>query len=117
MIEKQLAYTLRKMTSKFKALKGISYVIGVVDGSHVSIITPPIDPTAYYCRGGYYSFLLQGIVDNKCRFWNYDFEWVGRCHGWTLFQNSEIGKRMTRDELLPYKLICDAAYPIRPWFY
>jgi hypothetical protein len=116
-IEKQSAATLRRMAAEFEALKGIPYVIGAVDGSHIPIIAPPIDPTSYYCRKGYYSVLLQGIVDSKCRFWDYDFGWVGRCHDWTLFQNSDIGKRIMRGELLPYKLIGDAAYPMRPWFY
>ena len=45
------------------------------------------------------------------------FGWAGRCHDWTLFQNSDIGKRVMKGELLPYKLIGDAAYPMRPWFY
>ena len=116
-IEKQSASTLRRMAAEFEALKGIPYVTGAVDGSHISIIAPPIDPTSYYCRKGYYSVLLQGIVDSKCQFWDYDFGWAGCCHDWTLFQNSDIGKRIKRSELLPYKLIGDATYPIRPWFY
>ena len=99
MIEKQLTSTLRRMTAKFEALKGIPYVIGVVDESHIPIIAPLINPTSYYCRKGYYSVLLQGIVDSKCRFWDCDFGWAGRCHDWTLFQNSDIGKRIMRGEL------------------
>jgi hypothetical protein len=116
-IEKQSASTLRRMAAEFEVLKGIPYVIGTVDGSYISIIAPLIDPTTYYCRIGYYSVLLQGIVDSKCRFWDYDFGWAGRCHDWTLFQNSKIGKRIMRGELLPYKLIGDVAYLMRPWFY
>jgi hypothetical protein len=116
-IERQSASTLRRMAAEFEALKGIPYVIGAVDGSHIHIIAPPIDPTSYYCRKGYYLVLLQGVVDSKCRFWDYDFGWAGRCHNWTLFQNSDIGKKIMRGELLPYKLIGDAAYPMIPWFY
>jgi hypothetical protein len=41
----------------------VPYIIGAVDGSHISIITPPIDPTSYYCRKSFYSALLQGIED------------------------------------------------------
>jgi hypothetical protein len=116
-IEKQTATTLKRISAKFEELRGIPYVIGAVDGSHIPIIAPPIDPTSYYYRKGFYSALLQGVVDSHCRFWDYDFGWAGRCHDWTLFQNSDIGKRIMRGELIPYKLIGDAAYPMRPWFY
>jgi len=61
--------------------------------------------------------LLQGIVDKDCKFWDFDFGWAGQCHDWTLFQNSEIGKKVMSGVFLPYKLIGDAAYPMRPWFY
>jgi hypothetical protein len=67
-IEKQSASTLRRMSAEFETLKGIPCVIGTVDVSHISIIAPPIDPTSYYCKKSYYSILLQGIVDSKCRF-------------------------------------------------
>lgn len=69
-------------------------MIGTVDRSHIPIIAPPLDPTSYYCRKGYYSALFQGVVDARCRFWDYDFGWAGRCHDWTLFQNSHIGKKL-----------------------
>lgn len=55
-------------------------MIGTVDRSHIPIIAPPLDPTSYYCRKGYYSALFQGVVDARCRFWDYDFGWAGRCH-------------------------------------
>jgi hypothetical protein len=51
------------MAAEFEALKGIPYVIGAIGGNHIPIIAPPIDPTSYYCRKGYYSVLLQGVVD------------------------------------------------------
>lgn len=92
-IEKQTASTLRRIAAEFEELRGIPYVIGAVDGSHILIIVPPLDPISYYCRKGFYSALLQGVVDDKCRFWDYDFGWAGRCHDWTLFQNSHIGKK------------------------
>lgn len=116
-IEKLSRNSLCRIAAEFEDLRGLPYVMGAVDGSHIPIIAPPIDPTSYYCRKGFYSALLQGIVDSKCKFWDYDFGWAGRCHDWTLFQNSDIGKRVMKGELLPYKLIGDAAYPMRPWFY
>jgi hypothetical protein len=116
-IEKQTTTTLKRISAEFEELRGIPYVIGVVDGSYIPIIAPPIDPTSYYYRKRFYSALLQGVVDSQCRFWDYDFRWAGHCHNWTLFHNSDIGKRIMRGALIPYKLIGDVAYPTRLWFY
>jgi hypothetical protein len=91
-IRKQTETSLRAMVAEFEKLHNIPYNIGAVDGSHTSIITPPIDPTSYYCRKGFYYALLQGIVDKDCKHWDFNFGWAGRCHDWTLFQNTEIGK-------------------------
>jgi hypothetical protein len=116
-IRKQTESSLRAMAVEFEKLLGIPYIIGAVDRSHIPIITPPIDPTSYYCRKGFYSALLQEVVDKDCKFWDFDFGWAGRCHDWTLFQNTEIGKKVISGAFLLYKFIGDAAYPMRPWFY
>ena len=34
-----------------------------------------------------------------------------------MFQNLDIEKKVMKGELLSYKLMGDAAYPMRPWFY
>jgi hypothetical protein len=116
-IRKQTESSLRAIAFEFEKSHGILYIIGAVDGSHIPIIALPIDPTSYYCRKGFYSTLLQGVVDKNCKFWDFDFGWAGQYHDWTLFQNTEIGKKVISGAFLPYKLIGDAAYPMRPWFY
>ena len=72
-IEKQTVTTLRRISAEFEVLRDIPYIIGAVDGSHIPIIAPPLDPTSYNSRKGFYSALLQGVVDSTCRFWDYDF--------------------------------------------
>ena len=72
-IEKQNASSMQRISSEFEALKGIPFVIGAMNGSHIPIIAPNLDPISYYCRKGFYCALLQGVVDNKCRLWDYDF--------------------------------------------
>lgn len=47
-IKKQMLNSFRKMLGKFEASKGISYIIGAVDGSHIPILVPPIVSTLYY---------------------------------------------------------------------
>ena len=105
------------IAAKFEALHGIPFILGAIDGSHIPIVALFHDSVSYYCRKGFYSCLLQGVVDAQCKFWDYDFGWAGRIYDWALFQKLEIGKRTMRGALLPYKFIGDAAYLMRPWFY
>jgi hypothetical protein len=63
-----------------KILHGIPLVFGVIDGSYISIIAPKVDPKSYYCFKGFYSTLIQGIVDAKCMFWRFDYGWIGSIH-------------------------------------
>jgi hypothetical protein len=73
--------------------------------------------TTYYYWKGFYSIILQGVVDADCKFWDYDFGWAGSCHDWTVVQRSQLKIQTLRGTFLPYKLIGDAAYPMRPWFF
>ena len=84
---------MKKIAAEFEALHGIPLIIGAIDDSYILIIAPSNDPVSYYCRKGFYSYLLQGVVDSKYKFWDYDFGWCGRIHDWTLFQKTEIGKK------------------------
>jgi hypothetical protein len=68
------------IASDFEKVRGIPYIIGVVDGNHVPIIAPNIDHASYNSRKGFYSALLQGVVDSKCLFWDFDFGWAGSNH-------------------------------------
>ena len=38
-------------------------------------------------------------------------------HDWTVFQQTLVGRACIAGKHLPYKLIGDAAYPLRPWMY
>ena len=71
---------MKKIAIEFEALYGILFIIGTIDGSHISIIASIYDPVSYYCQKGFYSCLLQGVVNSKCKFWDYYFGWCGRIH-------------------------------------
>ena len=64
---------MKKIAVEFEALYGIPLIIGAIDGSHIPIIAPSNNPVSYYCRKGFYSCLLQRVVDSKYKFWDYDF--------------------------------------------
>ena len=67
-IRKKMESSLRVMVVEFERLHGISYIIDVVDESHIAIIVPPIDPTSYYCKKSFYFALLQRVVDKDYKF-------------------------------------------------
>lgn len=73
-------------------MRGLPYIIGVVDDSHVRIIAPKIDPASCYCKEYFYSLLLQGILHSKCFVWDFDFGWTRSNHDWSVIQRTEIGK-------------------------
>ena len=109
--------TLARMKEIACAFEALHCILGATDGNHMPTLAPSHDPVAYYNRKGFYSCLLQGVVDADCKFWDYDFGWAGRIQDWALFQKSEIGKKNMRGSFLPFKFIGDVAYPMRLWFY
>jgi hypothetical protein len=76
---------IKEITIGFKRLHKISYILGAINGSHMLIVAPKVDPKSYYCRKGFRSTLIQGIVDAKCSSWDYDYGWIGSIHVWVLF--------------------------------
>ena len=116
-VEKMNPEKMKRISTEFEAIRGIPYVIGAIDGSHIPIMSPSKDAPEYYCRKGFYSVILQGVVDAQCKFWDFDFGWPGSCHDWSVFQRSTLGVEVMKNKYLPYKLIGDAAYPMRPWFF
>ncbi len=91
--EKPTLTRIKTNTIEFKALHGIPYVLGAIDGIQILIIAPPKDLASYYYEKGFYYILLQEVVDAKWKFWDYDFKLVGRNHDCALFQKTDIGKR------------------------
>lgn len=41
---------------------------GAIDGTHIDIFGPTDSPADYYNRKGFYSVILQGVVDHRMRF-------------------------------------------------
>ena len=73
-------FTMEKYAQEFQDLHQIPYVVGVVDGSHISIVAPRLHAPDYYNRKGFHSIFLQGEVSAKCLFWDFDIGWAGSMH-------------------------------------
>ena len=91
-----------------------------IDGSHIPIAAPELNNTDYYNRKGWYSMLIQAVVDHVYVFRDIMGQKCAR-----VFANSLIYKRITEDGLLtdaqcrtiagkevPACIIGDLAYPI-----
>jgi hypothetical protein len=99
-----------KNTTSFECLHGISCILGAIDGSHVPIIPPNVDPKSYYCWKSLYSTLTQGVVDAKCSLWNYDYGWASSIHDWVLFQKNRFRKTSDGKQVFSLQVIGDAIY-------
>ncbi|KAM9424168.1 uncharacterized protein KZ484_010982 isoform 2-T2 [Pholidichthys leucotaenia] len=102
-------------------------VAGAIDGTHIGILTPADHPADYYNRKGFYSVLLQGVVDHKLKFWDINVGWPGTVHDARVFASSSLYHRGQNGTLLPgwtetfegvdvpLVILGDAAYPLLSW--
>ena len=102
---------------------------GVVDGSHIPIVSPQYYPADYYNRKGWHSVILQGTVNHLGQFIDVNVGWPGRVHDARVFSNSKIfelgqaGKLVpdcaktltTNSQKVPLCILGDPAYPLLPW--
>ncbi len=68
------------MANEFEELQSIPYVFGVVNGSHISIIAPPIDPTFTIVKRGFIQIYNKVWLMQNVSFGTMIFGWVGRYH-------------------------------------
>ena len=59
---------LKKVIDGFKDMWNIPQCAGSIDGSHVPVTPPAMNHTDYYNRKGWYSMLVQAVVDHKLLF-------------------------------------------------
>ena len=118
--------TLSAVLSGF-ARKGFPQCAGAIDGCHIPIEAPQDCPADYHNRKGWYSVILQGLVDHTGCFTDINVGWPGRVHDSRVLQNSELYAKGESGNLFPQQsvvmggvrvpvvIIGDAAYPLKPW--
>ena len=106
---------------------GFPQCFGAIDGSHIPIIAPKDSHADYYNRKGFYSIVLQALVDHQYRFLNVYTGWPGSVHDARVLSNSEVYARGEAGTLMPSHvrtlggapvpvvIIGDPAYPLLPW--
>ena len=62
--------------------------VGAVDGSHIPVRPPVLNHTNYYNHKGWYSILVQAVIDHKYLFHYLNVGWPGSVHDARVFANS-----------------------------
>ena len=105
---------------------GVPMCVGAIDGSHIPVCGMAMNHTDYYNRKGWYSVILQGIVDHSYRFIDINVGWPGSVHDARVFGHSALyssiengllpNRNMTVNGInIPLYLIGDSAYPLKTW--
>ena len=119
--------SLKDVVKGFKDKYGVPQCASSIDGSHVPITPPAMNHTDYYNCKGWYSMLVQAVVDHNFLFRDLCIGWPGSVHDARVFANSSLFKKITSGELLKGEslqvqgqtlqtfLLGDSAYPLLPW--
>lgn len=92
---------VKSIITGFKEKSGFPMCAGALDGTHIPIIAPSSFHTDYYNRKGWYSVLLQGLVDHQYMFRDFDIGWPGKCHDSFVFQNSRLHAKLENGTCFP----------------
>ena len=118
---------LKEVVRGFETCWGFPQAAGAIDGTHIPIIRPEESPSDYYNRKGYYSIIVQGLVDFRGRFMDVCIGWPGKVHDARVFANSTVYSKGMSGSLfpswtrqlgrveVPLVILGDPAYPLLPW--
>lgn len=93
--------TLKEIVEGFEACWGFPQVAGAIDGTHIPIIRPDESASDYYNRKGYYSIIMQSMVDFRGLFMDVYIGWPGKVHDARVFVNSSLYQRGRSSTLFP----------------
>ncbi len=81
---------LHRVIEQFKTKWGFPQCVGAIDGSHIPVKAPVEFHADYYNRKGWYSIILQGLVDSSYKFIEINIGWPGKVHDARVFANSML---------------------------
>ena len=118
---------LRDIVTGFEDRWGFPQFGGAVDGCHIPIIGPAEHHTDFYNRKGWYSVVMQGVVDFKYRFLVMQVGLLESVHDARVFRNTGLYEKGSNGTLfpqwpkhmnginVPILLLGDPAYPLLTW--
>ena len=118
---------LEKTVKGFEEKWNMVQCAGAIDGSHIPVRPPALNHTDFYNRKGWYSMILQAVVDHEYLFRDINVGWPGSVHDARVFVNSSLYQKAQDKEILnscsrvilgktvfPF-LVGDSAYPLSSW--
>ena len=96
---------LSRTLSAFESVHGVPPCVGVIDGSHIPINAPNRNHTDYCNRKGFYSVILQAVVDDRYCFTDINVGWPGCIHDATVFANSSLFEKASNGTILPSDIV------------
>ena len=118
---------MKEIIEEFETLWGFPQVIGAIDDSHIPILKPADSPSDYFNWKGFYSIIIQGVVDSHGLFMDVNIGWPGKVHDARVFHNSTFYSKCHSGRFLPdwkqtingidipLVFLGDPAYPLLPW--
>ena len=119
---------LDRVVNDFKYKWGFPQCVDAIDGSHIPVKAPIEFHADYYNQKGWYSVILQGVVDSSYKFIDINVGRPGKVHDARVFANSSLFHRgragslfseakaqTINDVCVPLGIIADAANPLLPW--
>ena len=119
--------TLREIVDGFEHKWEFPQTVGAIDGTHIPILRPSDSASDYYNRKGYYSILMQAVVEFRGLFMDVNIGWPGKVHDARVFVNSSFFHKANNASLfpdwkrtmggvsVPLVVLGDPAYPLLPW--
>ncbi|KAJ8911891.1 hypothetical protein NQ315_012305 [Exocentrus adspersus] len=92
---------------------GFPGVIGAIDGSHIKIDIPAVDPDSYLNRKGYHSIQMQVVCDSKKKIRDLFVGYPGSVHDSRVFRVSPLSETL-EEKCQNMYILGDSGYPLLP---
>ncbi|CAM5157012.1 unnamed protein product, partial [Natator depressus] len=79
------------------AAMGLPNCGGAIDGTHIPILALDHLANQYVNRKGYFSMVLQALVDHKGRFTDINVGWLGKVHDAQIFKDSGLFEQLQEE--------------------
>ena len=118
---------LKEVVDGFEHRWGFPQPVGSIDGSHIPILKPKDSASDYYNRKGFYSVIMQAVVEFRGLFMDVNIGWPGKVHDARVLANSTFFRRGNSGNLfpswsrtmgevnVPLFVLGDPAYLLLPW--